>query len=124
MGVFRLSHSAETELDAILDWSETHFHSIGRIRYAVLLIQAMQDVADDPQRDGVLWVTSLKQRLGLYHARSSRNRVPDPAERVHEPRHTIIFRVSDDGVVDVLGFIHDTMLRSRALRRIARSTQT
>jgi len=39
---------------------------------------------------------------------------------VHEPRHSVVFRVADDGVVDILGFVHDTMLRGRALRRIVR----
>jgi len=100
MGAFRLSLSAEAELDAILDWSETHFHSIGRIRYATLLVQAMQDLADNPQRNGVAWVTALKRHLGMYHAWHSRNHVSDPAERVHEPRHVIVFRTSDGGVID------------------------
>lgn len=120
MGVFRLSGPAESQLDEILDWSETHFHAIGRMRYAGLLVQAMQDVADDPQRDGVEWVRTLKRRIGVYHVRYSRNHVPDPADRVHEPRHAIVFRISDDGIVDILGFVHDSMLRGRALRRMVR----
>ena len=120
MGAFRLSGPAEAELDGILDWSEAHFHEIGRMRYAALLVQAMQDLADDPQRDGVEWVQTLKLRVGVYHAWHSRNHVPDPADRVHEPRHAIVFRVADDGIADILGFIHDSMLRGRALRRIVR----
>jgi len=122
VGEFRLSRPAEAELDGILDWSEARFHEIGRIRYATLLVQAMQDVADDPQRSGVEWIHALGMRIGVYHAWHSRNNVPDPAERVHEPRHLLVFRIADDGIVDVLGFAHDSMLRSRALCRIIRGS--
>jgi toxin ParE1/3/4 len=119
-GVFRLSRPAEAELDDILDWSEARFHEVGRQRYAALLVQAMRDLADDPQRDGIEWVGTLGTRVGVYHAWHSRNNASDPAERVHEPRHSVVFRVADDGVVDILGFVHDIMLRDRALRRIVR----
>jgi plasmid stabilization system protein ParE len=120
VGVFRLTRSAVAEFDDILDRSEARFDKVGRMRYAALLVQAMQDVADDPHRDGAEPVRALGARVSVYHARHSRNHIPDPAERVHEPRHSIVFRVADDGVVDILGFVHDSMLRGRALRRIVR----
>ncbi|WP_168220519.1 type II toxin-antitoxin system RelE/ParE family toxin [Azospirillum thermophilum] len=120
MGGFRLSAPAEAELDRILDWSEEQFHAVGRMRYAALLVQAMQDLADDPQREGVGWVRPVKHPVGVYHAWHSRDHVPDPAERVHDPRHAVVFRIAEDGVADILGFVHDHMLRGRALRRIVR----
>lgn len=120
MGGFRLSASAEADLDAILDWSEEHFHGIGRRRYAALLVQAMQDLADDPQRDGVAWVRTSTRRIGVYHTWHSRDHGGDPGERVHDPRHAVVFRIAEGGIVDILGFIHDHMLRGRALRRIVR----
>lgn len=120
MRAFRLSAPAEAELDTILDWSEERFHAVGRKRYATLLVQAMQDLADDPQRDGVEWLRTTKRRVGIYHIWHSRDHVPDPAERIHDPRHAVVFRVTDDGTVDILGFLHDHMLRGRALRRIMR----
>jgi toxin ParE1/3/4 len=115
---FRLSQPAESDLDDILDWSEDKFHRIGRLRYATLLVQAMQDIADDPGRAGVKWIRTSRMRVGIYHAWHSRANVLDPADRVHDPRHLIVFRVAEDGVVDILGFVHDAMLRNRALRRI------
>ena len=57
--------------------------------------------------------------IGLYHLRHSRGGL-DPAERVDQPRHLVVFRIGADGIVDVLGFIHERMLRDRALRRLAR----
>lgn len=120
VGVFRLSAPAEADIDRILDWSDERFHAIGRMRYATLLVQAMQDLADNPQRDGVEWLRPLKRLVGVYHVWHSRVNVSDPAERVQNPRHAVVFRIAEDGVVDILGFMHDQMLRNRALRRIVR----
>jgi toxin ParE1/3/4 len=119
--VFRLSGPAEAELDDILDWSERNFHEIGRMRYAALLVQAMQDIADDPQRHGIEWVQAAGLRIGLYHSWHSRTRIADPAERIQTPRHLIVYRIGDDGVVEILGFVHESMLRGRALSRIVKA---
>lgn len=121
MAAFRLTGPAEVELDGILDWSERNFHEVGRRRYAVLLVQAMQDIADDPQRYGIDWVQTGRQRVGLYHTWHSRTHIADPAERVQAPRHLIVFRIAGDGVIDILGFAHESMLRGRALCRIVRA---
>jgi toxin ParE1/3/4 len=102
----------------ILADSEVNFGPAARTRYAVLPRGAFQDVADQPNRHGVAWHARRRQRIGVYHARHSRNRVPDPPGRVGEPRHLIVFRVADDGIVEILGLMHERMLRGRALRRI------
>lgn len=119
---FRLSGPAEAELDDILDWSERNFHEVGRMRYAALLVQAMHDIADDPQRHGIESVQAAGLRVGLYHSWHSRIRIADPAERIHAPRHLIVFRLAADGSVDILGFVHESMLRGRALSRIVRTS--
>ena len=77
------------------------------------------DVAEDPQRVGVTWLRLSGRPIGVYHLRHSREGVP-PAERVDQPRHLVVFRIGADGVADILGFIHERMLRDRALRRLAR----
>jgi len=114
VAAFRLSAPAEAALDDILKWSAAHFH-------AALLVQAMQDVADDPERPGITWVRIRQAMIGLYHLRHSRGGF-DPVARVNQPRHLVVFRIGAEGIVDVLGFIHERMLRDRALRRLARQT--
>jgi toxin ParE1/3/4 len=121
VAAFRLSAPAEAALDDILKWSAAHFHEAGRRRYAALLVQAMQDVADDPERPGITWVRIRQAMIGLYHLRHSRGGF-DPVARVNQPRHLVVFRIGAEGIVDVLGFIHERMLRDRALRRLARQT--
>jgi len=50
---YRLSRRAKSATAAILTRSEQDFGSATRDRYAALLIEAMRDAADDPDRHGV-----------------------------------------------------------------------
>ena len=123
MAEYRLSAPAEAQIDQILEWSQEQFGDQARERYAALLVAAMEDVAEDPSRAAVVWRRSGRADLGIYHVSHSRERVPDPPGSVGEPRHYVVFRVGAGGVVDILGFIHERMLFTRALRRIARSNR-
>lgn len=118
MARFRLSGPAERDIDAILDWSQDHFDDTGRRRYARLIVQAIGDVAENPRRIGTRWLSVRQRQLGLYHLRHSRRHVSEASERVHEPRHAVVFNIGEDGIVNILGFLHDKMLRGRALRRM------
>jgi toxin ParE1/3/4 len=118
MADFRLAAPAAAQIDSILDWSEGTFGTQASARYAALLVSAMADVADDPRRPAIIWKRWRRSNIGLYHIGHSRERVPDPPGQVGEPRHYLIFRVGADGIVDILGFVHERMLLRRALRQI------
>ncbi|WP_395022841.1 type II toxin-antitoxin system RelE/ParE family toxin [Dongia sp.] len=118
MGEFRLSGSAAAELDEILDWSESNFGSQARERYNALLFEAMQNVADAPDQPTVRWHRTRGIEIGVYHVEHSRNRVPAEFGRVAEPRHYMLFRIGADNVVDILGFVHDSMLLDRVVRNL------
>jgi plasmid stabilization system protein ParE len=62
---YRLTASAEESLLEVLDWSEEHFHEVGRYRYATLFFQAFDDLADDPDRDEVIWYGTRSPPLPL-----------------------------------------------------------
>jgi len=118
MAAYRLSKPAEAQIDEILAWSHEKFGEMTREQYAALLVQAMEDVASHPGRKPVLWKRAASGEVGVYHISQSRKHVGDPPGRVDEPRHYLVFRVGRDGIVDMLGFIHDSMLFDRALKRI------
>ncbi|MBE7213252.1 MAG: hypothetical protein INR65_19740 [Gluconacetobacter diazotrophicus] len=48
----------------------------------------------------------------------------EPALRVGAPRHLVIYREAADGVVEVLGLVHDRMVLSRAARFMLRKADT
>lgn len=118
MADYRLTVPAEEQIDEILDWSEHNFGELGRERYAALLVVAMDDVAANPRRKAVVRKSFASVEVGVYHIRESRKHVPDPPGQVGDPRHILIFRNARDGIIDILGFIHDNMLLKRALRRL------
>ena len=57
--------------------------------------------------------------IRAYPTRLSRLRV-EPSRRVGVPRHLVIYRLASDGVVEILGLVHDRMVLSRAARKIVR----
>lgn len=115
---YRLAGPAEAQIDDILAWSQDRFGELARERYAALLVTAMEDVAADPQQAGVSWRRLGQIDVGLYHIGHSRGHVEEPPGRVGGPRHIVVFRVGPDGIVDILGFIHERMLLGRALSRV------
>ena len=122
MADYCLSSTAEDQIDEILAWSEDNFGELTRERYAALLVAAMEDVADHSRQKAVVWKKVKSGTVGVYHVGDSRKRVPDPPGQIREARHSLIFRTGEDGVVDILGFIHDRMSFDSALRRIANAS--
>ena len=121
MPSYRLAGPARRAIVDILRQSALSFGPLARERYATLFLQAMDDVAADPKRPGVVEVGALREMLGLYHLKHARRHLTAPALRVGSPRHLIVFSVAEDGVVTVLGVIHDRMLLEPALSRIIRT---
>lgn len=120
MADFLLAAPAEAQLIEIFDHSAATFGDSARKRYAALLVRAMQDIAETPDRPAVTWKQTRLGQVGVYHVRYSRHRVPAPPGPVLEPRHFLVFQIGEDRIVNILGFIHNSMLFTRALNRIAR----
>ena len=119
---YRLSGPAEAKIKEILAESEREFGTQARERYAALMIRAIEDIAENHDRMGVEHHRGLDDRLGTYHLRYSRKRVLNPPGRVKDPRHLLVFRMAEDGIVDILGVLHDSMLPKRAIRKILSQT--
>lgn len=75
----------------------------------------MASLGDDPHLPGSSEIPRLSG-IRAYPLRLSRMRV-EPARRVRVPRHIIVYRVAADGVVEILGLVHDRMVLSRAARK-------
>ena len=116
---YRLTRAAEGQIDSILlESARTHgIEAAGR--YGLLLVTAMAALADDPALPGSVEVSRLPG-IRAYPARLGRMRV-EAARRVREPRHLIVYRVASDGIVEVLGIVHDRMVLSRAARRAVKA---
>jgi toxin ParE1/3/4 len=76
------------------------------LRYEIPILQALVDIEADPERPG------SKQRPELmaggartYHLSFSRKRMSGPS--VEEPRHLLVYRRRDGGMVEVARVLHD-----------------
>lgn len=118
MAEYRLSAGAEDDLVDILTWSEEQFGELIQERYQVLIFAAFEDIARNPADPLISWKTLKSGRAGIYHIFHSRMHVSDPPGKVGDPRHSIVFIEDNDGVVLIIGFIHDSMLMPRALQRL------
>ncbi|SOD89405.1 type II toxin-antitoxin system RelE/ParE family toxin [Caenispirillum bisanense] len=105
----------ETILD-ILSYSEETFGSLAADRYQALIVSALDDIATGASTSLVRWLRYGSRRLGLYHIRHSRT-ASAAGSRVKRPRHLVFFEVTADEII-VLGLVHETMDRPRALRRL------
>ena len=106
---YRVSPVAEADLEGILSWTLQTFGNQSRMRYYALISQAILDVADDPQRTGCLSRDILTAGASIYHLTHSRLHVPPASGRVKRPRHFLLFRIVDDGVLEIGRILHDSV---------------
>ena len=104
-----LAPAAVADIEAILTRTEEQFGSQARIRYQALLIRAIADVADRPNRGGSRARAELAASARTYHLDHSKNHVTVAAGRVKRPRHFLLYRVRNDGIVEIGRVLHDSM---------------
>jgi len=112
---FVLSPAAVHDIEEILVWSHEQFGEQARLRYEALLIQGIQDIANDPQRAGSHARPEIADSIRTYHLRHSRDHVGASTGRVGHPRHFLLFRVQTNGQVEIARVLHDSMDLQRHL---------
>jgi len=116
VGTYRLPSHVEARILALLDAGARNFGQAVTDKYAKLIIQAMEDVADLPDRPGTKRRQAIDATALFYHLRYSRHRLP-PNARINKPRHILVYQIGTDGVVDILGLIPDMIPEDIALLR-------
>ncbi len=118
---YRLAQAAESQIAAILLISAQKHGMDAAGRYELLLREAMVALAADPHRPGSVEIPRLPG-VRAYAIRIGR--LTGPADlRVGTPRHLLVYRVAADGVVEIIGVVHDRMLLSRAARKALRGVR-
>jgi toxin ParE1/3/4 len=115
MTVFRLSATAETDIISLLAWTESHFGSVARRRYEMLLATALRDVVADPERLGSVARPELGPGVRSYHLFHSRKRSRTDDAVVHRPRHVLLYRWANPDVIGIGRVLHDAMEIERHL---------
>ncbi|UUO06689.1 type II toxin-antitoxin system RelE/ParE family toxin [Blastopirellula sp. J2-11] len=115
MARYRISVIAEQDIEAILRWTQEQFGEQGRLRYEALLIEAILDIADDPERTGVRLRPELWPGAFSYHLYFSRNHIASTIERIRRPRHFLLCRYAETGDLEIARVLHDSMDLDRHL---------
>jgi toxin ParE1/3/4 len=97
---------ARRDIAIIVKRSLQQFGEAGSLRYRALIRQALLDIEADPERPGSKErLETMIQGAQTYHISLSRARVS--GLRVKEPRHFILYRRREDGVIEVARILHD-----------------
>lgn len=104
-----ISPAAERDIQSILAWTHERFGQQARLRYEALLVRAILDVVDDPERAGSHSRPEIAPAARTYHLWHSRDRVEPAGDRVRQPRHLLLYRTRADGRVEIGRVLHDRM---------------
>jgi toxin ParE1/3/4 len=95
------------DIEDILDRSSDQFGRDARDRYEALLLAALGDLSEDPERPTAQIRADLPGNLRTYHVKHARHRASQPA--VANPRHLILYRIASPTVVAVARVLHEAM---------------
>jgi toxin ParE1/3/4 len=102
-------------IEAILAHSQEHFGEPGRLRYEALLVQALHDVAEDPERGAAIPGRNSPKAPGRTTCISVETVSTSQVGRVRRPRHFLLYRTKSGGIVELGRVLHDSMDLDRHL---------
>lgn len=118
-----ISPAAERDIESILAWTHEQFGAQGRLRYEALIIRAILDLAADSRRTGSQTRPEVAIAARTHHLCHSRSRVRAAVGRVRRPRHFVLYRIRDDGQVEIGRVLHERMDLARHLPKDFRADE-
>lgn len=118
---YRLVGKADEQADAILLRTARRWGTDGAARYDRLFLAAFAAIAADPAGPGSRPIDGV-EAVWTYHLRLAR-RALAVDQRVREPRHIVIYRLANDGTVEILGLAHDRQHIGQAAKRARRDAE-
>jgi toxin ParE1/3/4 len=103
-----IAPAAERDIESILAWTYRQFGPQARLRYEALLLRAILDVAEDPERPGSQNRPEIAPGAQTYHLCYSRSHVR-AGGRVRRPRHFLLYRTREAGQVEIGRVLHERM---------------
>jgi len=104
-----IAPKARSDIAGILAWTEENFGARTLKRYAKLIQTAIEEVAADPQLAGSVQRPEIADRCRTYHLSWSRKKAGRAGDRVRDPRHFLLYRVTESNMVEIGRLLHDSM---------------
>jgi toxin ParE1/3/4 len=104
-----IAPKARHDIASILAWTQDNFGPQISKRYGKLIATAIEDVAANPELSGSCQRLEIAERCRTYHLFFSRKRSGPAGQRIRRPRHILLNRVGESGVVEIGRVLHDSM---------------
>ena len=108
----RLSPAATIDRDAIWLYTARRYNSEQADAYDLLVVQALKDIAEDPERPTCRLHPEFGPDVRSYHIALSKKR---SGTRIGKPRHVVFYTLEYEEVVFVMRIIKDDMDSRRHL---------
>jgi toxin ParE1/3/4 len=104
-----IAPKARADIASILAWTEENFGTQTLKRYGKLIATAIEQVAGDPDLAGSSTRPEIAKNCRTYHLFFSRNKAGRTGDRIRQPRHFLLYRVTESNVVEIGRVLHDSM---------------
>ena len=103
---YRIAAAAQRDLEELVAYTAERFGELALDRYLRLLDVAIGNLRMDPQCVGV---RVFSETLRSYHLSICKEQARTTMGVVKNPRHLIFFRLGQDGVLEIVRLLHDSM---------------
>jgi toxin ParE1/3/4 len=104
-----IAPKARGDIASILAWTEENFGPQTLRRYGKLMATAIQPVAANPELAGSCARPEIADHCRTYHLFFSRKSAGQVGDRISRPRHFLLYRVTESGIVEIGRVLHDSM---------------
>ena len=113
---YRLLQGAEDDIDLILLKGAGEWGLDASVRYNRLMLAVFAALSASPELRGSKAVPGA-EGVRACHLRLGRH-LAAAGQRVGQPRHLVVYRIGDDGIVEIIGLAHDRMMLADAALRM------
>lgn len=104
-----IAPKARSDIASILAWTEQNFGPQTLRRYAKLIATAIEQIAEDPERAGASQRPEIAATCRTYHLYFSRTSAGRVGDRIRQPRHLLLYRVTESNTLEIGRVLHDSM---------------
>ena len=103
-----IAPKARSDVASILAWTEENFGPQTLKRYGKLIATAIEQVAENPELAGSTQRPEVAEHCRTYHLFFSRKSAGRTGNRIRQPRHFLLYRVTESSV-EIGRVLHDSM---------------
>jgi toxin ParE1/3/4 len=104
-----IAPKAREDIASILAWTGENLGLPTTRRYGKLMATAIEQVATSPELAGSCQRPEIGNRCRTYHLFFSRKAAGRAGDRIRRPRHFLLYRVTESGIVEIGRVLHDAM---------------